>query len=731
MTSAAGDNRTGHLPFLFEIGTDDLPARFIPVAIDHLREAFPALIDELGLGRTEPRILATPRRTALLVDSLAVRQEDREIEVKGPPLSIAYGDDGEPTPAALGFARKNGVDLADCGTVADAKGGEFLSARKIVVGRGAAELLAERLPGLLSGIPFPKRMRWGTCDVEYARPVQWLVALLGEDVVPVEFAGRTAGRETRGHRTLADDARFEIPRPADYVELLAEHGVVVDRDRRRRLIEEGAAAALADLDGAEWLRDEELLTEVVDLCEHPSPFVGGYDEAFFALPAEVIVTALKAHQRYFAVGREGAGDLLPRFLAVRDGDLDHLDNVRLGNEKVLRARLSDALFYWDFDQRRTPDEHVARLDDVTWLEGYGSVGGKGRRIVELADWLWRNGRGEAGEVPPALARAASLCKFDLVTEMIRDGKEFTKLEGVIGARYAAAAGEPADVCAAIEGYYRPRSSGDDLPDGRIASVLALADRYDNLAGCWLAGFAPTGAKDPYALRRQALALLRIEMELGGGGIGAALDRALSGYSGFVDESRVEAAAGELRDFVQRRLAGHLEALDAAGDVIRAVLPVHGDDPADALAWVRALAEFRDHPDFLLLATGFKRCKNILEGALLGDDQKTACLDRWTAGGGTPAGESFADLPEPAECALRDAVAAGTPALVAGEDSGDYAAIFRTLSGFGPAIDAFFDAVRVNVADEDLRRRRHDFLREIHGLFARYAELSALAPAENE
>ncbi len=724
-TDAAGIAR---LPFLLEVGSDDLPARFQPLAIAHLAEATRRLLDDLGLPHAGLRVLAAPRRLALLVDDLAARQADRTLEVKGPPLSAARDASGAPTPAALGFARKSGVDLADCFTLEEAKG-TFLAARRLVPGRPTADLLAETLPPLVLAIPFPKTMRWGDGELQWARPLQWVVALLGEEIVPLRLGDLTAGRESRGHRTLDDDRRFAIPSAAAYTEALRAHRVVVDPDDRRRTIAAGFDAAVAEIPGARWVPHAELLEEVVFLSEHPTALLGSYEARFFELPTEVIVTALRAHQRYFAViGADGR--LIPRFLTVRDGGDSALDVVRQGNERVLRARLADALFYWEFDQRRSPDEQVARLGAVTWLEGYGTVLDKTGRLASLCARLWDLGLGNGGDVPPGLTRAATLCKSDLVSEMIRDGKEFTRLEGLIGAHYARRAGEPEEVCRAIERHYLPRGASEELPGDRLSSALAVADRLDTLAGCWLAGFVPTGAKDPYALRRQALAVLRIVLALGARvRLPLLIGEALAPFAAMVGPERVATAAAELREFVLVRLAGQLETLGCAPEAVRAVLPAHGDDPAEALAWAQALAGFRDRPDFQLLATGFKRCKNILEGRFLTGEALAGCRDRWRRGGGTPDGEDFARLPDPAEQALRSTVAAASPALEAAREAGDYESALRQLSGLGPAIDRFFEAVRVNVEDQELRRLRHGFLREIHGLFVRYADFSEVAPAD--
>ena len=719
------------LPFLFEIGTDELPARFLPVEREHVTRELARRLDEHALDHAGLQVLATPRRLAVLIDDLRVRQDDREIEIKGPPVSVAYGDDGSPTKAAEGFARKNGIDLAEAYEIVDEKGGRFLGARKTIEGREAAEVLAEILPPLLLATPFPKTMRWGTSDLEYARPVQWLVALLGEEIVPVELAGRTAGRVTRGHRTLADNREIEIPAPGAYRELLRGRGVIVDQAQRSDMILEGIEAALAG-SGGRLIADPDLLDEVVDLCEFPTAFAGRYDEAFFVLPSEVIVTALKSHQRYFAVRREDGDGLMPLFAAVRDGDDTALDNVVRGNQRVLVARLSDAVFYWDFDRKRSPDGHVERLADVTWLEGYGSLLDKTVRVEALTRWLWAEGLKLGDDVPPALARAARLCKFDLITEMIRDGKEFTKLEGVIGARYAAAAGEPDEVCALLETYPRPRGAGEAPPEDARSAVLSMADRLDTLAGCWLAGFIPTGAKDPYALRRHVLAIQRTlmahDMRLD---LVAALARALEAYADRAEAPAVAEALAGLDEFAAARLERLLSETDASLDAVRAVLPVHGRDPVDTRDWAQALDGYREHSGFLSLATGFKRCRNILEGRILDGEAAAGCASRWREGGRTPEGGDFSALVEPAETDLRDRVAAAAPSLEEARAAGDYRKVFEILSALGPAIDAFFDTVRVNVDDLRMRQNRHGFLREIYGLFAQYADFSAVAPLDSD
>ncbi len=718
------------LPFLLEVGSEEIPARFMPRALAELAARVGALLDEANLFHEGLEVHGTPRRLALVIAGVQVRQEDREIEVKGPPVKVAFDADGNPTPAAVGFARKNGLEPDACHRVGDERG-EYLAARKVVPGRTAAEILGEGLPDLVLRLPFPKVMRWGEGDTEYPRPLQWIVALLGDEVVPLILGGVVAGRDSRGQRTLYGDGPVSIPDPGAYLDALEAAGVLADHRRRRDLISAGIARLLGERPGARLIEDERLLTEVVFLTEYPTPFLGSFEEEFFAVPPEVIVTALREHQRYFAVENTD-GELLPCFLGVRDGGTDHLDNVRAGNERVLRARLADALFYWDFDQRRTPEEHAARLGDVTWLEGFGSVLDKTRRLQGLVAHLWEHGFGTGEPLPAAADRAAGLCKFDQVTEMIRDGKEFTSLEGLIGARYAARAGEEPAVCRAIEQHYLPRSAGGELPADDVSILLSAADRLDNLAGCWLAGFVPTGAKDPYALRRHTLALLRLvldgERRLS---LSVLVARALDGFTDLADEDSRRQAAEQIAAFIRTRLSGLLtEGHGCPPAAVRAALPVHGDDPSRALAWARNLAAVRQESNFQLLATGFKRCKNILEGAFLSPEEGRDSLERWRAGGAGAAGEDFGDLQEEAEIRLRREVSAAVGALEEAETAGDYRRICGLLSDLGPAIDLFFDSVRVNVADNQIKTLRHAFLREIHALFARYADFSEIAPIES-
>jgi len=440
---------------------------------------------------------------------------------------------------------------------------------------------------------------------------------------------------------------------------------------------------------------------------------------------------MKSHQKYFSVINSDGKGLKPRFAAVRCGGSDFLDNVIAGNERVLHARLADALFYWEFDQKKTPDQRTEMLGTVTWLEGFGSVLDKTRRIAGLSHWLWENGMTGEAEQKTALDRAAQICKSDLVSEMIKDGKEFTKLEGFIGARYAALAGESDSVCQAIEEHFLPRSAVGKLPEARISAILSIADRLDNVAGCWLAGFVPTGAKDPYALRRHVLAVLRILLaEKVHVNLELALQKALDQVADYDMKQDLGEVGGAVREFVKTRLSGFfIENLDRDPDVVRAVIPVRWRDPADALDWVDALTHYRDRDDFQLLATGFKRCRNILKGGVLDFSGLDECVQRWNSGGSGSQGEDFLQMPDPVEQSLRGQVAKAAAGLSESEASHDYDRVFALLSGLGPAIDEYFEKVRVNAEENELKMLRHAFLREIHGLFARYADFAEVAAAE--
>ena len=692
---------------LYEIGTEEIPAGYLPPAIRQLEEAMRAALVEARLDVDSIETHATPRRITLVGRGLPERQEDRSEEVTGPPWKAAFAEDGTPTKAAEGFARGRGLAVADLKQV-ETERGPYVGATVQIEGRPTADLLAEILPQITARLSFPKTMRWGPAGFRFARPIRWLLALLGETVIPFEIEGVLTGSVTHGHRILAPGP-FEVKSLADYEPAL-EKGKVMLRaeDRAARietLLHEAAAA-----ENGRLVEDPALVREVAYLVETPSVFAGSFDDEFLELPSLVIITAMRDHQRYFAVEGED-GELRPRFLCVSNSAPDCVDQVMDGNQRVLRARLDDARFYWTEDLRTTLEEKRESLAGVVWLEGFGSLKDKAERIAALGEHL---AAADSGDVRETVARAALLSKSDLVTEMIKDGKEFTALQGVIGREYALRNGEPADVALALEEQYRPRFAGDDLPRSAAGAYLAIADRLDTLAGVWGAGLKPTGSKDPFALRRGALGVVRILLDREiDRPVEELLAQAAEGYGDRLADR--EAVVKETSEFVRDRLSGHL--VDEEGletDVVAAVVPATGAHPIDALARARALAELRDakREDLEALAAGYKRARNILK--------------KDSADGSPEAGA----LTEDAERKLYEAFAAVDENVAAAQKERRYGDAFADLATLRGPIDDFFDHVLVLAEDDEVRRNRLRLLGRIVDRIRGLADLSRLTLPED-
>jgi glycyl-tRNA synthetase beta chain len=724
---------------LLEIGSEEIPAGYIPAAVARLRENLLGVLDENAVEyrRDGTQEFATPRRLAVLVRDVALAQRERRELKLGPAVAAAFDAQGRPTPAAQGFARSAGVPVEGLGRFASPRGERVGAQVQIGGARTRDLLLADGLAEHLIALGFPKTMRWipGSA-LAYARPIRWLVCLLGDEEIPLRLEHLVAGRTTRGHRTL-DDRPVSLRHAADYeTELACAHVVARAALRGERVQQE--ARRIAQQAGGRLHEDPDLLEEVTYLLEHPWPVTGSYDPAVVGvLPKEVIITAMRAHQRYFSVERPD-GTLVPRFITFRDGGDRALANVVQGNERVLRARLNDALFYWNEDRAVPSDQKLERLARIVWLEGYGSVRDKCERIAALADGL--AGALRAPVDAALLRRAALLCKSDLGSEMIKDGKEFTKLQGVIGRYYALEAHEPAEVADVVLEHLYPRFAGDRLPAGTLALLVALADRLDSIAGCALAGFAPSAGQDPYALRRQSLAVLRILVEQGWH---LPLDdwtrRALAGFTA-TDEQRREALL-QTDDLYWGRLETYLG--DLPPEIVRAVLSVSPLDPVENVRAARALAAFQGQAGFGMLLLGAKRCRNILvkEGELpeealaphiRAEQLQQRARQRWEAwvahaAGGAAPGFSSQGLREPAEAELYAAALSAVPRLREGQQAGDYEAVYATLAGLGAPIDRYFTAVLVNAPDPELRRARLAFLEALHYMFARFADLSRVPP----
>jgi glycyl-tRNA synthetase beta chain len=706
---------------LFEIGVEELPGGYVPPALEQLEGAARDGLAGLRLRVGDLCTYGTPRRLTLFVKDLAERQTDFDEEAMGPAVKVAFERDGTPTRALLGFCQGKGVDPARVRRVETPKG-EYVAVTVHHAGKPALEVL----PGLLSALPgrlaFPKSMRWiPDDDTRFARPVRWLTALFGDDVIPARAFGLTAGRHSHGHRFLAPGA-VEIPRASSYLETLERAFVMADHRARRLLITEQIGKLVREAHGV-IVDDEELLDQNNFLVEWPTAFMGSYDVKFHELPGEVIITALREHQKFFAVSPDvdlpGRVPLLQKFVAVRNGDDRDLDGVRRGNEDVLAARLEDARFYWETDLKHPPAERIEALKDVVWIEGLGSLREKASRLESLCAWL-------AGRIAPestaAAKRAALLCKTDLLSEMIGSGKEYTSLQGEIGGYYASQAGEPEDVAKAIFYHYYPRFSGDALPPTDAGVVLSLADKLDHVAGAFVAGKPPSGSEDPYGVRRAGNGVVRLLTE-GGRHLDLREATMQSTAPFFTADPELAQAAivKQLGDFWRGRVEAALEQegieYDTREAALEAQVPLEEAgrrrpgwiDPVDCLARARVLSTFRGDRRFAPLAILFKRVGNILKAAT---EPLPASLDRGRLG----------------EAAERDLLAALDRTLERTAPLWQrraYDAILPVLLEMEGAIHAFFDQVMVNVEDTALRLNRLRLLAEVRDLFLRGWDLSRI------
>lgn len=662
---------------LLEIGTEELPASFVTRALEAMPAIARELLGQARLSHDALQPLGTPRRLALVVTGVADRQEDLSEEVVGPPASVAFDAEGKPTKAGEGFARKQGVDPSALRRVTTDKG-EYVAVSKQETGRAAVDVLPEVLSALCARIPFQKSMRWGEGDVAFGRPVHWLVALHGEAEVPFEFAGIRAGRETRGHRFLAPET-FQLSDADAYVPRLREAHVLVDPDERRRVMEEALARAAQELSG-ELVPDPFLVGECASLVEEPHVVPGRFDESFLDLPEGVVVSVMRDHQRYFAVRKSGGGGLLPRYLNVVNTAEDPATIAR-GNDRVLRARLADARFFVDEDRKITLAARVPKLDAVVFQAKLGSIGDKVRRLRTLAPTLLQDA-GAAADVD----RAAELCKTDLVTLIVG---EFPELQGEMGRFYALEQREPPRAADAIRDHYLPKGAGDEVATDPVGAALAVADRADTLVGCFGIGLVPTGSADPFALRRASLGIVRTALEgpmdVGLRGLLARAHAALTEQG--VKLKPADAVLGQLDEFFRARLrAFYGERFP--GDLVEACLGAwDGSSIRDLDARVRAVARFRDLPEYASLAVAFKRAFNIAKDA--------------------PEGEASPGLlADEAEKTLAEIFGALRPTVEAAVERGAYeealTAIARDLR---QPIDRFFEEVFVMVEDEELRNNR--------------------------
>jgi glycyl-tRNA synthetase beta chain len=656
------------LPFLLEIGAEEIPDWMIEPALKQLGELFTAALEEHRLSGKVTAVDATPRRLVLRADGLLSGQPDEVKSIAGPPVSAGPG-------AAQGFAKKMGVALADIQTVSTPKG-EYYNFSKAVAGRKTVDVLSEILPGLITKLYFPKTMFWtGKGGPRFIRPIRWLVALLGDTVVPFELAGVKSGNITRGHRRLGSSSISVTV--SNFEDQLKHNFVVLSAAERRQRIEAGLDANVK--------RDEALLNTLVYLTEFPTPIRGTFDPAYLALPQEILSTVMRHHQRYFSV--EKNGKLAPEFITIMNISADSDGLVRLGNERVLRARFNDARFFWDVDQRRKLTDRIDDLANVTFQAKLGSYLDKTHRIVKLAKELAE----QVGANPAECERAALLSKVDLTTEMV---KELTELQGIVGGLYAREQGEPEQVWRAIYEQYKPGSMEDSIPETLTGRVVALADKLDTLRGCFEIGMVPTGSKDPFALRRAAQGVVKILVE---GKLALPVRELVN---------RNEALYEFLLDRVRyyfREVRGYKY------DEVSAVLAGGLQDLPDLAERLDAVQAVRPTENFEPLAASFKRIQNILKQAqFIG-----------------PA-EVNADLLEPGpEADLYRDFTRVREVVKACRETHNYRTALEAIASLRPVVDHFFDKILVNTPDEKVRQNRLALLAGLLTEFSAIADFSEI------
>ena len=705
--------------FLLEIGCEEIPARMIEAASEELRERVAALLSRERLSGGEVTHFDTPRRLAVLASGIAASQADVVEHVTGPSVHVAYKD-GQPTPAAQAFARKAGVDVEHLEKVTTAKG-EYLAAKITKKGRSAAEILAESLPKELSAIYWPKNMYWQKPNERFVRPVRWLVAMLDAETIPLEFDGIQAGKSSRGHRILTEGA-VTIPRAGSAYFDCLRAAKVLGRGEREHQIRKALDAAARTIPGARWREDAALLETVVNLTEFPSAILGSFDPQFLELPEEVLVTVMRDHQKYFAV-EDAQGKLAPHFLAVLNTGSDPQGLIRHGNERVLRARFNDARFFWQTDQKKSLLERLDLLKHVTFQKDLGSYFDKTQRVQRLCSWLSEIiKQGGIAVRPGVVHKAVCLAKTDLTTELV---KEFTELQGIVGGLYARAqqldSGLPEAtrfaIADAVYDQYKPESTDDDVPRSMEGAVLSIGDKADTIAGMFALGLVPSGSKDPFALRRQANAIVKViaekKLPLR---LGDLMRDARSGYQRSQAEKKfVEDAkyAESIATFFRERLEFYLR--DVCGysyDVVKAALGADAEDVVDAVQRAEAVKEVLHMPEFQAIGAACKRMRNILKQA---SDKRIEPADAF---------EYLADSAQE-EKSLAAYVEVTGPKVEELRKKKEYSDALMLLSTAREPVDAFFDKVMVMVEDAKLRANRLALLRTLLKEFSTIADFSEI------
>lgn len=681
---------------LLEIGTEEIPAGFIMPAVQNLQKNLTAKLAELHLQHGAVHTAATPRRLAICIDGLIDRQPDNQEEVLGPPKKAAFDSDNKPTKAAIGFAKSRGASVDDL-EIAKTDKGEYIMLRIDQKGQPTVDLLKSLLPETILGLAFPKSMRWGAGDMAFARPIHWLLALYDGNVVPFEIGSIHSDTKTKGHRFMQGKPNF-VTDYQEYIKKLRKAEVIADIEERKEAVLSEISKAAKEAGGT-ILQDDELVDIVTNLVEKPFAVCGTFEKRFLELPRDVLITSMREHQKYFTVVNN-KGDLLPNFVAVNNTAVKDNKLAAEGHQRVLRARLEDALFFFMDDRKKRLEERVNDLSGVIFQNKLGTMLEKTERTMKLAAML-------AEELSPddvkEIQRGAYLAKADLLTEMVN---EFPTLQGVIGKDYAFLNGEPESVAVAIKEHYMPVRAGGALPGSIHGQIVGMADRLDTIAGCFGIGKTPTGAADPFGLRRLALGLLHI-IDKGSFTISLKkyLTKAMELYGDKLSE-KPDNAASKALEFIKGRFVNDLAGAGIPVETIEAVTSITFDNPTDCKHKINALVSISDQETFTLLAGSFKRVMNIIK------DHNNTNID-------------ISQLKDPAEKKLAEVLQEITKETIPLLEKCAYTEAMRSILKMKEPIDTFFDEVMVMADDENLKKNRLALLTSIAQLFLQIGDFSKM------
>lgn len=689
---------------LIEIGTEELPAGYIEPALQAFSALMTGQLTHARITHGAAIVYGTPRRLAVEIVDVAAAQTPLVTELTGPPRKIGFDDAGKPTMAAVKFAEKAGVSIDDL-RIKETDKGSYLCADKIETIRPTREILSGILPDVIAAIPFPKSMKWGELNVTFARPVRWILALLGNDVIPFVYGDVQSGNQTCGHRFM-HPGKIRINHPGEYIDALRRADVIADLDERRKHVAEEISRTAKALGGV-ILPDAELIDTVKNLIEFPVVSVGRFDDRFLEVPDEVLITAMREHQKYFAVV-DDQRKLLPCFIVVNNTRARDMALVTTGHERVIRARLSDANFFFKGDTATPMEKWVEKLKKVLFQAQLGSVYDKCRRVQQLAEFI-ADTTVLDGDLKADVSRAARLCKADLVSQVVI---EFPKLQGIMGRIYATLAGEPDAVATAIEEHYRPTYSGGPLPSSPTGATLAVADKIDSICGCFSIGLAPTGASDPYALRRQGIGILQIMNAYDFSfSLEALIDRSVAAFAD-VSTRPAEETAGTVYGFLKGRMAHILEEDGYSRDVIASVTDISIDHIPHVWKRVAALEKLKAETDFDLLAAAFKRVVNIIKKS--------------DAEGADLSGVDESLFEHDSESGLFSAFKTVNDRVQHRLSEGRFEEALLDIASLKNPVDAFFDGVMVMTDHIGRRNNRLALLRKIAKMFERFADFSKIS-----